>query len=190
MSTLNTEFTNLLPRKQVRALRREYFVRLTTIVLGLGVLAVLIHGVLLFPAYLYARAQVAREQADLARVENSASSAQERDITKRIASVQADMTYLGRLGTQPTASGAVRAVIGIPHPGIILTGFTYTAPTKESKDARMAVSGVASTRVALRQYADSLGQLPYVSNADLPISAYAKESNIPFTITLTGSLTP
>jgi hypothetical protein len=32
--------------------------------------------------------------------------------------------------------------------------------------------------------------LPYVAKADLPISSFAKETDIPFSITLTGSLTP
>ncbi len=54
----------------------------------------------------------------------------------------------------------------------------------------MTVSGMAATRDALRQYATALGGLPYVSKADLPISAYAKDSDITFTITLTGTLTP
>lgn len=190
MSTLNSELTNLLPRKQIRGLRREYFVRLATVALGLGVLAIIIHGVLLFPAYLYARAEVAREQEELDRIAASATSAQEHDINARISSVQADITYLGRLGAAPTASGAVRAVLAVPHPGITLSGFTFTAATAQSASAQMTVSGTAATRDALRQYADSLGHLPYVSKADLPISAYAKESAIPFIITLTGSLTP
>ncbi len=49
---------------------------------------------------------------------------------------------------------------------------------------------MAQTRDALRGYVEALNQLPYVSKADLPISAYAKESAIPFMVTLTGSLQP
>jgi len=191
MTDHTSQLTNLLPRRAVRALRREYFVRLVTVALALGVVAVFIHGVLLVPSYLYARTEVAREQGDLDRINASSSSAEEKEIAAQVSSVKADIAYLNRLGTAATASGAVKAVLAVPHPGITLSGFTFTAPTSQKgSQASMTVSGTASTRDALRQYASALGQLPYVSNADLPISAYAKDSAIPFTITLTGTLTP
>ena len=189
MSTRYSELTNLLPAHKARALRREYFVRLVTMALGLGTAAIVIHGVLLLPAYLYAHTEAAREQAEIDRIASSAGTKQERAVKAQINAVRSDITYLGRLGTQPTASGAIRAILAVPHPGIKLSGFTFTAPTPTSQ-AQLAVTGTASTRDALRAYATSLGQLPYVSKADLPISAYAKDSAIPFTVTLTGSLLP
>jgi hypothetical protein len=184
-----SELSNLLPASKSRALRREYFVRLVTVTLGLATLVVIIHGVLLLPAYLFAHTQVAREQSELDRIASSASSAQERAVKTEIQGVKADIAYLGRLGTQPTASGAIRAVLAVPHPGITLSGFTFTAPSK-TEQTHMTVTGTASTRDALRMYVSSLSQLSYVSKADLPISAYAKDSAIPFTVTLTGSLKP
>jgi hypothetical protein len=190
MSTLYTELTNLLPRSAVRAFRREYFVRLVTVGLLLMTVVTVIHGVLLIPAYLYAHAQVTREQQELASMAASASSVEERDINSRIAAVKSDITYLGRLGTQPAASTAVKALLSVPHPGITLRGFTFDAPTAAKEPAKMAVIGTASTRDSLRSYTESLGNLPYVTKADLPISAYAQEKDIPFTITLTGTLRP
>lgn len=189
MSNHFSELSNLLPRAKSRALRREYFVRLVTVAFGLATLLVIIHGVLLLPAYLYTHTQVAREQAELDRIAASASSAQERAVNAQINAVQADISYLGRLSTLPTASGAIRAVLTVPHPGITLSGFTYTAPTNTA-EAQMTVTGTASTRDALRSYVSSFSQLSYISKADLPISAYAKDIAIPFTITLTGSLKP
>lgn len=187
---IHHELTNLLPRSGQRALRRGYFLRLINITVWLAVIALCIHGILLAPAYLYARAEVKREQTELNRISSSSSTAEERSIQTHIASVKGDITYLGRLATLPTASGAIRAVLQVPHSGIQITGFTYTAPSGTSHTAQMSVTGTANTRDGLRQYAQALGQLSYVSNADLPISAYAKDSDIPFTITLTGSLTP
>lgn len=188
--SMTTELTNLLPRSSVRALRRQYFVRLVTVALLLGVVLMIIHGILLLPAYLYAHAQVAAEQQELNHLNQTASSAGQKEDAKRITAVQTDISYLGRLAKQPTASGAVRVVLLVPHPGITLTGFTFSAPTDTNKNAQMMITGKASTRDTLRAYVDALGQLPYVSKADLPISAYAKDSNIPFSITLTGTLLP
>jgi hypothetical protein len=184
------ELTNLLPRSGVRALRRGYFIKLAIVTVALAIIALIIHGALLLPSYLYAHQEVAREQGELDRISSSNSSAQERDIQTHIASVKSDIEYLGRLGTLPTASGAFRAVLQVPHPGIKIAGFTFTAPSGTAHTAQMTVTGTAATRDQLRAYVQALGQLPYVSNADLPISAYAKDNAIPFTITLSGSLTP
>jgi len=184
------KLTNLLPRQGIRALRREYFVRVVTVALALGVVALIIHGALLMPSYLYARAEVSREQAELDRINASSSSEEEKEISARVGAVKADITYLGRLRTSATASGAIKAVLAVPHPSIALSGFTFTAAVGTSTPASMTISGTADTRDSLRQYVGSLGALPYVSNADLPISAYAKDADIPFTITLTGTLTP
>lgn len=189
MTNLYSELTNLVPTSKLRGLRREYFVRLTSVALALATFVVVIHGILLMPAYLYAHTQAAREQAELDRLAASATTAQERAIKEQIGAVQSDITYLGRLGTLPTASGAIRDVLAVPHPGIKLSGFTFTAPSATAQ-AQMTVTGTASTRDALRAYVTSLSQLKYVSKADLPISAYAKDSAIPFTVTLTGSLLP
>lgn len=189
MNQRYSELSDLLPVAKKRALRREYFVRLVTVFLGLATLLVIIHGILLAPAYLYAHAQAAREQDELTRIVSSASSEQERAVNAQIASIQSDITYLGRLGTLPMASDAIRAILAVPHRGVRISGFTFTAPTATSP-AQMTVTGTASTRDTLRAYVSSLGQLSYVSKADLPISAYAKDSNIPFTVTLTGSLRP
>lgn len=190
MNARYSELSNLLPRSKKRALRREYFVRLVTVALGLITLLVIIRGVMLLPAYLYVHGQAISEQAELDRIASSASSAQEREINDQINAVKSDITYLGRLSSLPAASDAIRAILAVPHTGVTLTGFTYTAPNATSKQAQLAITGTAQTRDALRAYVASLGQLDYVSSADLPISAYAKDSDIPFTVTLTGSLKP
>ncbi|MDB4991772.1 MAG: hypothetical protein JWL75_17 [Parcubacteria group bacterium] len=184
------ELTNLLPRSAARAVRRGYFVRLISVVIGLTILALIIHGALLMPAYLYAHGEVIREQTELDRISASSSTAEQHSIQAHINSVKEDITYLGRLGTVPAASSAFRAVVSVPHTGIKITGFTYAAPSSTSKTAQMTITGTANTRDQLRQYVQELGKLPYVTNADLPISSYAKDSNIPFTVTLTGSLIP
>lgn len=184
-----SELSNLLPGSKKRALRREYFVRLVTVAFGLATLLVAVLSVLLLPTYIYAQAQAAREQAQLVQFASSASSAQEHSANDQINKVKADITYLGRLGAQPAASDVIRAILAVPHKGVVISGFTYTAPTATAQ-AQMSITGTASTRDTLRSYVSSLGQLPYVSNADLPISAYAKDHAIPFTVTLTGSLKP
>jgi len=184
------KLTNLLPRDYKRQLRHSYFLRLLTVGVIMAVLLLIIHALLLVPSYLYASTRLAAEQRQLDAVANSEQTAQEKQAKASITALSADATYLSRLAAMPTGSGAVRALLAVPSPGIRITGFSYTAPTSAKSDASMLVSGTASTRDSLRAYTDALGALPYVKNVDLPISAYAKDSDIDFSLTVTGSLKP
>ncbi|MDB5190433.1 MAG: hypothetical protein JWN49_759 [Parcubacteria group bacterium] len=187
---MNSELTNLLPASFIRDVRQGYFLRVITVAIALAVFLVLVHGLLLIPSYLYTSSRVVSEQKELDTITNSLQSSEEKQANTRITALRANVTYLGRLSTLPTASAAVRALLAVPRDGIRLGGFTFTAPGTAAATGKMSVTGVASTRDSLRLYTLALQQLPFISSVDLPISAYAKESNIPFTITLTGSLTP
>lgn len=189
MST-SSELTNLLPEARKRKFRRRYFLRLATVLLILLSLLTLLHGVLLLPTYLYAYNEVTRSKAELALRQASEDAAGEIELTARQAKLVAISADLGQLASTPAASTLLRNLLVVPRPGIALTGFTFTAPSGTGTVARMQVTGVAGSRDALRQYARALGQLPFVTSADLPISAYAKETNINFTITLSGTLQP
>jgi Tfp pilus assembly protein PilN len=183
------ELTNLLPRSNINAFRRGYFLRVAA--LGCGMLAglVVLHGLLLLPSYIFAHSEVKRESAQLATLNASLNTSEEAQVRKRLGQLSTNVAYLNTLATTTTASAVLRAVLAAPRTGITLSGFTFT-PATPGKQGTMGISGMAATRDTLRAYALALGALPFVTNADLPISAYAKDSNIPFTITLTGSLRP
>lgn len=183
------ELTNLLPKHLVRAFRRHYFLRVATLACLLLAGLVIVHGLLLAPSYMFAHNEVSRETAQLATLYASLHTTEEVQVRARLTALSANVAYLNQLGTTTAASAALRAVLSVPHTGITLSGFTFAPPIGKASGT-MGISGMAATRDALRAYALALGQLPFVTNADLPISAYAQDSNIPFTITLTGTLRP
>lgn len=185
---MEPELTNLLPEERARSLRQLYFLRLTVVSILLLSGVAIVHGVLLLPSYLYVRAQIEERTTALATLTAALTGSEELEISSRVAALTEDSAYLARLATVPKASTAISAIIALPRPGIRLTGFSF-AP-KEGEEATMTVSGVAATREALRTFEQSLSDEPYISTADLPISAYAKERDIAFTITLTGTLMP
>lgn len=181
--------TNLIPPERIRAFGRLYFMRLATVGVLVLVGVVVIHAVLLVPSFLYARQQVSERTIELATLTATLAKTEEREVSARVTALSEDATYLARLKDAPTASALIRAILLVPRPGIIVTGFTFT-PAAKGAMARMALSGVADTRDALRRYDQALSAEPYVDQTDLPISAYAKEREIAFTITLVGTLTP
>jgi hypothetical protein len=186
---MSSELTNLLPRDRVRILRTEYFFRLATVaVLGLVGL-VIVCGVLLFPSYLFLGIQVSSRSAEIANLGNASKNADQASAAARLTALADDTTYLATLAKKPNVSKTIKNVLAVPHPGITLSGFTF-APPKGSTNGTMTVSGTSATRDALRSYSLALRSVPTVDSADLPVSAYAKDSNIPFTVTLTGTFTP
>jgi len=181
---------NLLSEDRIKALRRDYFLRLTTVAIFFLTLVVIIHGVLLFPSYLSLTQKHREKVTELAEINAKLEDSKQNEVQTRLAALKGDATYLARLTTIPSASSAVRAVLAVPHSGIRITGISFASPLKNAGSGKMMITGIAATREALRAYDLALSGLPFVSNADLPISAYAEESNIIFTVTMTGSLTP
>lgn len=183
------ELTNLLPKSRRKANRAAYFFRLSTVGVLMLALLVVISGILLVPTYLYLAQQVTANEARVAHLDEALASSEEQAVNARLEQLAQDASHLAELSSKASASGAIRAVLAVSRPGIALSGFTFTAG-KEGEEHRMTVSGLAASRESLRRYDQALAALPFVSSANLPISAYAAESNIPFTITLTGTLLP
>jgi Tfp pilus assembly protein PilN len=184
-----SELTNLLPTSRIRAFRRGYFLRVAALACMLLTGLVIVHGLLLVPSYLYAHTEEKREATQLAGLNASLQTSEEKQVQTRLTQLSANVAYLNTLASSTAASAALRAVLAVPRTGITLSGFTF-APAAGSQPGTMEISGMAATRDSLRAYALALGQLPFVSNADLPISAYAQDNNIPFSISLTGTLRP
>lgn len=182
-----TDRTNLLPQGRQRALGRDYLFRLLTVATLALTALVIAHGLLLFPTYLYLEQEVETREAKLEALNAASALAAEGEVGTRIDTLTKAATQLSSLANRPTGSGAVRAILSVPRPGITLSSFAFAPAPGES---RMIISGTASSREALRTYRETLDALSYVTKADLPISAYAKESDIAFTITLSGTLLP
>src|SRR5690349_17124318 len=184
---MSSDLTNLLPPERIRAFRRSYYMRLGALaVLALAVLAV-VHGILLAPAYIYLNDAATLEEAHLSQINANLASGGEGQMNARLGKLESDAGRLVAVASSTSATRVIRAVLGVPRTGITLIGFTYHAP---SPVGRVTITGMATTRENLRQYVLALSALPFAKSADLPLSAYAKESDIPFTITLTGSLAP
>lgn len=180
---------NLLSPERTRAFSQGYFYRLGTVVaLGFALMLVL-HAMMLAPAYFTLAEAKANEATLLAAVNERLSSAGDKAITERLAALGKQSEHLVRLSGVPSATATMRAALLLPRSGITLTGLSFTPPAGKT-GGQLRLTGTAVSRDALRSYQSTLGTLPTVTSVDLPISAYAKESDIPFTITLTGSFSP
>ncbi len=186
---MSIERTNLLPTPRIKMARRNYFLRLTTVAVLLLALLVVVEAVFLLPTYLYLKQKENAAATQLSQLSASSQTSGEKSVEAQLNILQSEAGYLAKLNQASSASATIRALLAVPRVGVTLDGFTFT-PASNGTPATTELSGIATTREALQSYNTALGQLPFVSSANFPIGDYAQESNIQFTITLTGALTP
>lgn len=178
-----SELTNLLPLERQKRLLHEYRLRLSTVAALVFSLLVCVAGILLIPTYLYLTATEHLKETQLARLTTKLSSANEAALSSRLIVLSDNAESLASLARSPIASAILRDALAVARPGILLSGLTYTAAKGKTFGA-LSLSGVAGTRDALRSYQIALEKAPFARSAELPVSVYAKDANIPFTITL------
>jgi len=178
------ELTNLLPQERQSALSRDYFLRLSVVGAVLLCILTLAAAVLLVPTYVFLAKSANAKEIRLVTIKSALSSANETELSARLAALSGDAAILTALVGAPSASAIIRTVLVVSRPGITLSGFAYT-PTANNVPGILSISGTAATRDALRGYQLALQGAPFALSAALPVSAYANDTNIMFTINVT-----
>ena len=181
---MRTKLTNLLSQERQNALRLEYVVRYGTVVTFFATALVVVSTVLLVPTYVFLTKSVQVKESRLASIESKLASADEVALSARLTKLARSAAILMRLAKVPSTSILIRDLLAVPHPSIMLSGFSYT-PSIEKTTNTLLVSGIAKTRDALRGYQVALQSTSFIKTADVPISVYAKDADISFTITIT-----
>ncbi|MFA6519367.1 MAG: hypothetical protein WCT41_00890 [Candidatus Paceibacterota bacterium] len=181
---MDNELTNLLPPERQSALSREYLLRLGVVVAVMITALTFAAALLLVPTYIFLNQSASAKATRLASIESTLSSSEEKTLSEQLATLARDAAALVALGDIPSASGILRTALAVPHPGIALSGLAYT-PAEAKVPGTLAITGIAATRDALRTYQLAVQSAPFAAEANLPVSAYAKDANITFTITVT-----
>lgn len=184
---MHSELTNLLPLSRQHLLAREYHFRLGVVAVSLFITLVLAAAVLLVPTYIFLTRDVQAKEVRLASIKSTLSSSDGVALSTRLAALSSDAERLTALSNNLSASGVLRLALAVSRPGVILSGLTYT-PAIGKTSGTLILSGTAATRDSLRNYQLALQNASFAQLVELPVSAYAKDTNITFTITVT--LTP
>ncbi|MFZ2500943.1 MAG: hypothetical protein WAW90_03090 [Minisyncoccia bacterium] len=181
---LRNTLTNLLPQERRDALSRDYFFRLSTVVMVFFTALVIVAAALLAPTYIFLMRSASAKQAHLTSIQSTLSSTDGVKLSASLDDLSNDVAILIALSNVPSATRIISSVIAISRPGIVLSGFSYTSASGKGLGT-LALSGTAETRNALRGYQIALQEAPFASSVSLPVSAYAKDANIDFVITIT-----
>lgn len=183
---MRNELTNLLPLERSRALRRDYFMRLGVVSLLFVIMLMLAAAILLLPTYVFLTASESSGKTRLASIDAAASSSDDAALSAQLAALFANTVSLSALAEKHSISTIMRAVLEVSRPGVTLSNFAYTSASATNKNQNtLTISGSAATRDALRNYQLALQGSSFAQSADLPVSAYAQDTNIAFTIAVT-----
>ncbi len=181
---MSDEFTNLLPRDRRHELFRAYHMRLIVVAVWFGSALLVAIAVLLLPTYLFLSDAQKTENARLSSIAVALASSDEAVLSKRLAVLSRETSVLGALSDVRMASAVIKDVLALPRPGVKISQFSYT-PQSTGKPGTLSVFGTAATRDVLRAYQLALQGAPFARSAALPVSAYAKDANIDFSIVIT-----
>lgn len=171
---------NLLPEQDKAIIRKEYKLRLLIVLFGALAILLLASAIFLSPVYVALTSRNAMLQNDYVSVS--------------MAALQTDA------GVQETIDRGVRLVQALSAPADAIDPVDLIAKVIEAKSGSvkltsivfstrnggaMQLQGTSLSREALRDYTKSLQLIPAVKEINLPISNFARESNIPFTMDLT-----
>ena len=185
---MSHDVINFLPEEKIRAFRRMYQARiLSTAAVALAFLVVA-HVALLTPTYLYIENEYTSRNAQLKALASERAQEGQETLAVRVEALAKNTERLDAFLEKPRASTFAQALLAVPQTGISLHALSIDVPAGNKITIR--VSGTASSREELRTYHLALSALSFVSSADLPLSVYAKENDIPFSISLTGTLSP
>ncbi|MDO8566725.1 MAG: hypothetical protein Q7R58_01065 [bacterium] len=184
---MHNELTNLLPQERQRMLSRNYVLKIGVIIAVLVTVLTFSAGVLLIPTYVFLNGSANAKKINLAHIESTLSSTDEVALRERLATLSTNAANLLTLSDAVPVSALIRDILSIPRPGITLSELSFT-PSAGNNSETMVVSGSSATRDALRSYQLALQGASFIRSAVLPVSAYAKDSDIAFIITITLAL--
>lgn len=175
--------TNMLPKERAHKLISEYYFRFGVVIMVMVIFIEFVATILLVPTYIFLERSGRAKEAHLASVETALASYDNGALSSSLAALSNEADTITALANTPSVSTIMRSALAIPHPGVTLSGLTYTPPVGKNPST-LAISGTAQTRDALREYQIALQSSSFASSANLPVSAYAKDTDITFTITV------
>ncbi len=170
---------NLLPESEKKILRKEYSRRRALVFLGLLVALIGIAVVFLVPTYVlsHVKRNSVEQEHDAAAKEYASHSA------LPVAEIQHIQDLLILIGDgQATASSSliIKTITDARGAGIKMNSLSISWSDKST----VQIQGISSTREALRSFTNTLQSTKMFDNVNVPVSAYAKDSDIPFSITM------
>lgn len=174
---------NLLPDNLRKIIVKEYSLRRAIVILFFIIFIQISFMVFLMPTWListYKEEDVVLRGADMnGRLSNLNIASTTDDIKSLNNKVSVIQTYLD----YPGFNKYLTFILSKQTKSILIKNIAYS--NADSKSVTISVDGTAATREVLRNFVKSLQTSESFKSVDIPISNYAKEKDLVFTIKIT-----
>lgn len=172
----------LLPKDEMKALRREYRVRLSIAVLFFLSCAVALGIAALIPSYIYTHSQQIEVAVRKAEIEKNRKASGADQIEKDLAESQIIAEKIARETDSISNSSVIEKVISHRIPSISLSSFEVARALGSTTPTKVIIQGKAQTREALLDFKKGLEGDSSFADIELPLSDLAKSKNITFAV--------
>lgn len=171
---------NLLPPAEKKRIHHEAFVRLCTALSATVIVASVFGSLILYAAKLYMEGRVMEIKTEQAKAARSIPAGMA-DLNKEAVLTEKKIRTL--LPESDLSLVEIIKKISVDKPsGVAISGFSYNF--KDPKNADVTVAAVADNRESILRFADNLRKEVGFIHVDVPVSNFAKDTNIGFSLSL------
>ena len=173
---------NVLPVLEKKVLRKEYWMRFSTIILNLILVVGFVATLLLLPSYFLSKdkEQIVERQLEAFNKENPDLAIN--NVDKTIKDINSKLEMLNSNMTSFQVNEKVlNNILKSRTPGITFSQILFN---KREGGFILEVHGIAENRDALRNFKTELDSNPNFSSVDLPISNFLEKADLVFTISI------
>lgn len=176
---------NLLLREDRHWIRKEYFLRLSIIVVSIAIILGIIWAIVLVSPYsqIFVEKMIIEEQVE--DIKNSDVTKERNELKKLSREIDSKMEYLSRTAIDPTF--IIAAVLKSQPTGIGLSEIgVQVSDVEDQATAHIEMRGAADSRNDLVIFQKNLLAKDIFSRVDVPFSNFAKDVEVPFTISISS----
>lgn len=172
----------LLPITQKNALKREYLLRVIVMALSFMLVIGILSSVALFPSYFLSIEREKFAYKEFENIKKFSNGTDNEKLQNDIKNLKEMLRILKPKGEGFSIKDLILKIISKKNSGVMISGVSIVSSKKEQY--QIIVKGMAKNREHLERFAENLRTSKEFSNVDLPISNFAKISDIGFNITL------
>lgn len=175
---------NLLPQPEKETLAREYRSRLAIVILWMSFITFVVSSILLVPAILLSsqKEKSAQERFDL--LNQSAGKGGASELEKILLEGKSVLKLVSHENPKIFLFESLIRIVSKKPARISLEHFSFVRDGEEK--IKVDIGGVAEDRASLLSFVKALEQEGLFEEVTVPISNFAKDSNIEFTIQTVG----
>ncbi len=176
---------NLLPQKERKSFEWEYRSRLVVIILLFFIVTFVIGVVFLLPSYFISQSKNESIARQFELLEKAIELREEDVSVKSLLAVKQKINELTIVNGQVPQTKILQVIIDSMDSHVTVNAFFYIQ--SKDKNSEMRITGTAESRTALLSFSDRLKKEELFELVDFPVSSLARDSDIVFSIILSGN---